>query len=548
MFENKIMSVFYGNDRLPYKDAQRSVHYPITSGNVFNGANNTTTIRFYVDRVGGTTGVQWVAKSKLPNGQIGYDILSNPQEDKELGEYYLDLDVSAYYTQQKGDIYFSLYGYAGDGNVEVDSDTGIIVVTGNPSIQVTGAIKLSINYAVQTLPGVYLGLDDLSKIMAALGNKSNVGDTILVVSNINSLDPSDYNDGQVFYLKETSEFYINDLDNNQIILMKEFVDTDTEQFITGQKYFQNGAVFQNKDLNLYNVRIKTNTKSRFARVGVTTDQYVNYDLPYNYSEKGNTTLTLGTKEDIQNLCVEVETANILYKVLSNSEYDIVQKHGGLIKLYSNGTPSANDGYYVKALEDSTTYTFVPVNQQVKVSSGTYTLPRKTLVVNKSSRTLTLTPFAETIYTKDQIDTIVATLNANTFQVVASLPVTGQEGIIYLVETSSGVYEQYIWESNGYIDLGSTQIDLSGYATTSYVDSTFVAKTSASSIVYGTDGSGNPTFVPYSSGATAGRLVQRVEDGQINVPNTPVNNTHAASKKYVDDSFVFATNTDIDNLF
>lgn len=483
MFENKIMSVFYGNDRLPYKDAQRSVHYPITSGNVFNGANNTTTIRFYVDRVGGTTGVQWVAKSKLPNGQIGYDILSNPQEDEELGEYYLDLDVSAYYTQQKGDIYFSLYGYAGDGNVEVDSDTGIIVVTGNPSIQVTGAIKLSINYAVQTLPGVYLGLDDLSKIMGALSGKPNPIDTIIVVDTINDLDPDDYADGQVFYVKDTNLFYKNYKNAYEIRLMKEFVDTSTNQTILGDKSFGGQASFPQRaifsgDFNLYNTRITTNTKSRFARVGVTTNQYVNYDLPYNYSEKGNTTLTLGTEEDIQNLCVEVETANILYKVLSDSEYAIVQKHGGLIKLYSNGTPSANDGYYVKALEDSTTYTFVPVNQQVKVSSGTYTLPRKTLVVNKSSRTLSLTPFAETIYTKDQIDTIVATLKANTFQVVASLPVTGQEGIIYLVETSSGsgVYNQYIWETNDYISLGTTQIDLSGYATITYVDDSFVFAT------------------------------------------------------------------------
>ena len=60
--------------------------------------------------------------------------------------------------------------------------------------------------------------------------------------------------------------------------------------------------------------------------------------------------------------------------------------------------------------------------------------------------------------------LVSTVKTNSFQVVSSLPVTGQEGIIYLVETpaSSGIYEQYIWEGNDYIDLGTTQIDLSGY--------------------------------------------------------------------------------------
>ena len=38
--EKRITQVFYGNDLLPYKDSERSVHYPLVSG-TFAGSHNT---------------------------------------------------------------------------------------------------------------------------------------------------------------------------------------------------------------------------------------------------------------------------------------------------------------------------------------------------------------------------------------------------------------------------------------------------------------------------------------------------------------------------
>ena len=50
------------------------------------------------------------------------------------------------------------------------------------------------------------------------------------------------------------------------------------------------------------------------------------------------------------------------------------------------------------------------------------------------------------------------------------------------------------------------------------------------------GTGNgQTHVPYGTAATANYIVQRDVNSQINVPNTPTANGHAASKKYVDDA-------------
>lgn len=68
------------------------------------------------------------------------------------------------------------------------------------------------------------------------------------------------------------------------------------------------------------------------------------------------------------------------------------------------------------------------------------------------------------YTKGQVDNLLSNLKKATITVVPTLPTTGQEGIIYLVGTSAP-YEQYVWEGSAWIDLGSTEIDLSNYVNT-----------------------------------------------------------------------------------
>lgn len=65
--------------------------------------------------------------------------------------------------------------------------------------------------------------------------------------------------------------------------------------------------------------------------------------------------------------------------------------------------------------------------------------------------------------KDYVDNLVASVKTNAFQVVQSLPQTGEEGIIYLVpKANTDYYTQYIWEGNSWLNIGDTQIDLSGY--------------------------------------------------------------------------------------
>lgn len=205
--ESRIMRVFYGNDCLPYKDSARSVHYPIV-GNSFVGACNIVQIRFYVRDIGGVNNVSWVAMSKLPNGKLGSQILNQIVLDTELNEYYVALDLSAYYTQYKGDVYISLNGYEGDIELEQDEDTGIYrVVEGTPYIMTTGSIKLSVNYAPQLQPGAEIDISDMQLILALIGEKANTSSTIQVVANITTEDLSSYDVGQLFYDLNDKQYY-----------------------------------------------------------------------------------------------------------------------------------------------------------------------------------------------------------------------------------------------------------------------------------------------------------------------------------------------------
>ena len=70
------------------------------------------------------------------------------------------------------------------------------------------------------------------------------------------------------------------------------------------------------------------------------------------------------------------------------------------------------------------------------------------------------------YTKTQINNLHADMKKAAMTVVSTKPTTGEEGIIYLVG-SAAPYHMWIWETlsgtGQWIDLGTSTIDLSGYA-------------------------------------------------------------------------------------
>lgn len=211
--KEKVLNIFYGNDCRPYKDKERAVEFPIV-GNDFVGANETTQLRFYLDRIGGCVNVTWVLLAKLPDNTIVSQILNNKANDYIIGEQYLKFDLSILYTYLKGDVFISLNGYQGNIQVETDQETGLSTILGTPAIRVTGAFKFSINYSPLMPQQRPIGISEIQQIITALSGKPNVLD-VIVCCETEPEDLSGFEDGQIFYFKDERKFYL--LDNGELI-------------------------------------------------------------------------------------------------------------------------------------------------------------------------------------------------------------------------------------------------------------------------------------------------------------------------------------------
>ena len=67
-----------------------------------------------------------------------------------------------------------------------------------------------------------------------------------------------------------------------------------------------------------------------------------------------------------------------------------------------------------------------------------------------------------------INSAISGITGIDFQVVASLPATGTKGVIYLISnsgTGTNIYDEYIWVTNRFEKIGTTEIDLSNYYNT-----------------------------------------------------------------------------------
>ena len=202
----KTLNVFYGGDFLPYKDKERQVHYP-NVGSDFQGAENITDIRFYIDNIA-SNNTTFAVAIELPNGKIGSKVLEPAQYDSEVDEYYVTLAIDKFITQKAGNVSISLRGYQGDIELEYDDESQLyVLVSGTPITAVTGSIKLRVNQEPQGLQG---DLDEevtLQEVLALVSTKLNIVSGIVVLGNISTANLSGYEVGQLFYDEYSGTYY-----------------------------------------------------------------------------------------------------------------------------------------------------------------------------------------------------------------------------------------------------------------------------------------------------------------------------------------------------
>lgn len=80
-----------------------------------------------------------------------------------------------------------------------------------------------------------------------------------------------------------------------------------------------------------------------------------------------------------------------------------------------------------------------------------------------------TQIATTAYVTSAIATAISGISGISFEIVTSLPTTGDSGTIYLLSnsgTGTNVYDEYIYVNNNWEKIGTTDVDLSDYVKTS----------------------------------------------------------------------------------
>lgn len=103
-------------------------------------------------------------------------------------------------------------------------------------------------------------------------------------------------------------------------------------------------------------------------------------------------------------------------------------------------------------------------------------------------------------TQEYVNSAIGNITEFSAEVVEELPQTGENGVLYLVENSGSgqnVYDEYIWvaSESKFEKIGTTDIDLSGYATTEALTSGLATKVNG-----------------LASGTTAGHVVTWGADG------------------------------------
>ena len=150
-----------------------------------------------------------------------------------------------------------------------------------------------------------------------------------------------------------------------------------------------------------------------------------------------------------------------------------QKHGALDTKITNLTNDVNadkknlaDNYYTK----TQVYTKTEVTDLHTGLESNFNEKYNSL---SSEVTADKNNLKNNYYTKTQINNLHADMKKAAMTVVSTKPTTGEEGIIYLVG-SAAPYHMWIWETlsgtGQWIDLGTSTIDLSGYAKKTDLDS------------------------------------------------------------------------------
>lgn len=165
-----------------------------------------------------------------------------------------------------------------------------------------------------------------------------------------------------------------------------------------------------------------------------------------------------------------------------------------------------------------------------------------------------TEFTNKKYVDDSILSAISGITTISFSVVQELPQEGSSNIIYLVPNSgsgTNVYDEYIYISNSWEKLGTTEVDLTNYYDKTATDTLLSGKVD----VVGGKGLSTEDYTSTEktklSGIETGAEVNDIDTIKVNgteqtVSNKAVDITVPTSTSQLNNNSGFITQTDVDN--
>ena len=151
------------------------------------------------------------------------------------------------------------------------------------------------------------------------------------------------------------------------------------------------------------------------------------------------------------------------------------------------------------------------------------------------------------YTKTEVNDLIGQIKTISIQVVDTLPTTGESNIIYLVPkegSKDDVYNEYIWVNNAWELIGSTQIDLTGYATEDWVNTqiaNFLTESQITQLI-------NKSLANYYTQEQVNNLLDNKADkSSIPTKTSDLTNDSGYITKSVDNLDNYYTETEINSL-
>lgn len=151
------------------------------------------------------------------------------------------------------------------------------------------------------------------------------------------------------------------------------------------------------------------------------------------------------------------------------------------------------------------------------------------------------------YTKTEVNDLIGQIKTISIQVVDTLPSTGESNIIYLVPkegSKDDVYNEYIWVNNAWELIGSTQIDLTGYATEDWVNTqiaNFLTESQITQLI-------NNSLANYYTQEQVNNLLDNKADkSSIPTKTSDLTNDSGYITKSVDNLDNYYTETEINSL-